>query len=71
MLSPALVAENARTPKDEIFHETALPLGPAVSRKATGRKDRAIDAILVVVGFTLADAQTFWKEARSKLSDPS
>jgi len=47
MNPPALVTEKVRTPSDGILHEAALPLGLAVNREATGRKDRAIDAIIV------------------------
>jgi hypothetical protein len=47
MSLPVLLAEKARMPKDEVLHEAVLPPGVTMSREATGRKDRAIEAIFV------------------------
>ena len=47
MYIPTLDAEKARAPKGDGLHEAALPLDLAANREATGRKVRAIDAIIV------------------------
>ena len=65
MGSPGIEAEKARAWNGDCRHEAALLLELAVNRVATGRRDRAIEAIVGCDCGWMRDFKILWPENQS------